>query len=659
MTQAAQPTAAPPPVVRNLSLPLGAAGLLLICILAFAATFRNGFIWDDDHHVTENIQLLSLQGLHNIWLTFTSEPQYYPLTHTTFWIEYHLWKANPLGYHIDNVLLHAIGAIVLWRILVRIKIPGAYWVAMIWAVHPLQLESVAWVTERKNVLSGLLYFLALWTYLKSEDNRAHQGWYLTSLVLFLAALFSKTVVSSLPVVILLIFWWQRGKVTWDDVMPLAPMFAAGFVLGCLTSWMERHVVGAVGPAFDFTILDRICIAGHAVWFYLWKILWPVRLIFIYPRWDIDPVPRPWQLVYPAAVIACLLALWLLRHRLGRGPIAAALFFVITLFPALGFVNVFPMRYSFVADHFQYLAGIGPIILIVALIAKIFPRDLMTGLLCVTVAGFCVIDLLQSRVYFDSETLWADVLSKDPNSMIGHNDLGIALFNDGKIDEAEAHFRQALSMAHSDPYTPQLWIGQCEEARGNHSDAIEDYHQALLDLPDSSEPVLHMIRAEPYYKMGVSYAAWAHQTAATDPTWARYYLHASIDAYETCISINPTHELAMTNLAAVFTDAGLEDEAIAWCRKALAINPESVPAHINWGNALVFQNLPDDALLQYQAALAIAPDNVQAINNIGQVYASEGKYDQAISQFRQALQIDPSNDLARHNLESALLKNANK
>jgi protein O-mannosyl-transferase len=334
-------------------------------------------------------------------------------------------------------------------------------------------------------------------------------------------------------------------------------------------------------------------------------------------------------------------------------------FVITLFPAMGFVNDFPMRYSFVADHFQYLAGIGPIILVVAILGKILPRDFMAGLICVAIAGFCVVDLLQSRVYFDSETLWTDVLSKDPGSMIGHNDLGIALFQDGKIDEAEALFRQALATATRDPYTPQLWIGECEDARGKHADAVEDYRKALADLPDSSEPVIHVIRAEPYYKMGISYAAWARQIAATDPPWARYYLRASIDAYEACITINPAHELAMTNLAAVFTDEGREDDAIAWCRKALEINPQSVPAHINWGNALVFESQPDEALLQYQAALAIVPNDVEAINNIGQIYASEGKYDLAIAQFREALRIDPTNELARHNLETALLKSGSK
>ncbi len=364
------PTTPPPRVL------LPAVTLILASVFAYFPVLRNGFVWDDDYYIHGNVQLLTPAGLGRIWSKLDSEPQWYPLTHTSFWIEYHFFGANPLPYHVDNVILHTLGAIALWRLLLRLEIPGAWGAALLFCVQPLQVESVAWATERKNVLSGLLYFLSALTYFRAitpslgtpgegRGGGFHLGWYVVSLILFLAAILAKSVVCTLPAAILLVIWWRRGKLKWSDVPPLLPMFLAGAVMGSITSWMERHVVGAVGPDFQFTWLQRVVIAGHAVWFYFGKLVWPFHLSFIYPRWNVDPAHRPAQLLYPLTAIGVLIFLWLRRKRRGRGPIACALFFVGTLSPALGFANVFPMRYSFVADHFQYLACIGPIALFCA------------------------------------------------------------------------------------------------------------------------------------------------------------------------------------------------------------------------------------------------------------------------------------------------------
>ena len=350
---------------------------------------RGGFNWDDDAYVTNNLTLRSVHGLSQIWGQLTATPQYYPLVFTSFWLEYHLWGLNPLGYHVVNVLLHALAAMLLWRVLVRLQLPGAWLAAGIFALHPVAVESVAWVTERKNVLSAVFYFAAALAYLRWRDDgttttglRATSSWrslvlYLLSLALFICALFSKTVTASLPAALLLVIWWKHGRIAGRDVWPLLPFFVAGAALGLVTSWLERTHVGANGPEWALSFFDRCLIAGRALWFYAGKLFWPANLTFIYPRWQIDPGIW-WQWLFPAAAIALVMILWSLRGRIGRGPLVAVLFFAGTLLPALGFANVYPMRYSFVADHFQYLASVGLIVLAAAGLTKNLPASSVRG-----------------------------------------------------------------------------------------------------------------------------------------------------------------------------------------------------------------------------------------------------------------------------------------
>src|SRR5688572_14862801 len=370
---------------RRRSALIGSGVLLAMTLIAYLPAFRAGFIWDDPDYVVNNATLRSLDGLRQIWFVPRATPQYYPLVHTSFWIEYQLWRLNPAGYHAVNVLLHALAAVLLWRVLKLLDVPGAWLAAAIFAVHPMHVESVAWVTERKNVLSGVFYLAAALAYFRSsfglwgsgigEDkdtavdssNTRHpkpDTRYSLSLGLFVCALLSKTVTASLPATILLVIWWKRGRITRRDVVPLIPFFVIGVALALNTARLEREHVGASGAEFDFSALDRILIAGRAAWFYAWKLIAPVNLSFIYPRWTIDD-RAAWQYAFPLAAVALVAALFVLRHRIGRGPLVAILFFGGTLVPALGFFNVYPMRYTFVADHFAYHASIGIIVLIAA------------------------------------------------------------------------------------------------------------------------------------------------------------------------------------------------------------------------------------------------------------------------------------------------------
>ena len=302
--------------------------LVLMTVVAYLPAFQAGFIWDDDQHVTENLTLRTFSGLGQIWGQTSATPQYYPLVHTSFWLEYHLWELNPMGYHVDNVLLHALAAVLLWRALVRLRAPGAWLAAGIFALHPVTVESVAWVTERKNVLSAVFYFAAALAWWRWDDPSAAggrvpgggtrpTGWYIIAFALFVAALLSKTVTCSLPAALLLVIWWKRGRLTAGDVLPLLPFFGVGAGLGLLTSWLERTHVGAAGPEWAFSFFDRCLIAGRALWFYAGELCWPVNLMFSYPRWEINAGVW-WQWLYPAAALAVVAGLWGRRRRWAAG-----------------------------------------------------------------------------------------------------------------------------------------------------------------------------------------------------------------------------------------------------------------------------------------------------------------------------------------------------
>jgi len=650
---------------RKRSILLQSLQLVALIAITFAAYFpvlRNGFIWDDDRYIEQNSHLHSVRGLEQIWLQpLKAEPQYYPLTHTTLWVEYHLWGLHAVGYHVDNLLLHAASAAMLWRILRRLKIPGAWLAAMIFAVHPLQVESVAWATERKNCLSGLLYLLSLWAYLQTrwgrriwdgdENGESGMGWYFVSLLLFVGALLSKSVASSMPVAILILVWWKRGKIRLKDFYPVTPMLIAGAAMGCLTGWMEKHVVGAIGPDFDFlTPLDRVCIAGRAFWFYLGKLLCPVRLTFIYPHWNVDPAQRLWWILFPVLAIAFLVSCWGLRNRVGRGPLTAMLFFAVTLAPALGFVNVFPMRFSYVADHFQYFACIGPIVLLVAMGMRIATSDrYVSGVLLVVIAGLGVLSNVRSRVYLDRRTLWSDTLAKNPDSPMAHNNLAVELMHAGDLDAAEAQFREAARLRTD--ASDWVGVGQCAAIAGDYPRALEMYLKALDSTRVSNEPVFQRLRAGREFQVGTAYQSLAGEF----PARAAEYFSQAEQAYLSAIELYPEYEDPRTNLASILVTERRYAEAIQQCQAVLEENPESFSARMNMGNAYYARGELDLALPQYRQALALEPDNANAMASIGAILAQQGQVDQGIAMLREALKIDPNNPLSQQDLLAALSK----
>jgi Flp pilus assembly protein TadD len=517
---------------------LRAAFLVVLTFVAYLPAIRGGFIWDDDTHVTENIALRSLFGLKLIWFKLGATPQYYPLTHTSFWVQWHLFGANPLPYHLANVVMHTASALILWRILVMLEIRGAFLAAAIFALHPVQVESVAWVSERKNVLSGLFYMLAAWAYLKA-DTRG----YVLSLIAFTAAVLSKTVAGSLPAALLLVLWWKHGRITRRQILWLLPMFVIAIVMGRITSSMERWNVGATGPEWDYGFVQRMLIAGRAVWFYVLKIVFPIELSFIYPKWKLDS----WAWIFPLAGVIVIIALWLGRAWWGRGPLAATLFFVGTLIPALGFVNVYPMRYSFVADHFQYLASIG----IIVLIAQVFVRWERAASVVLPLV-LAVLTWQRAEAFSNPESLWVDTLDKNPSAWIAHDQLGAILANRNDVEQAAGHFATAIEL---EPHHIEAYIGMGNlmlYQENNAQEAVVWMRKAVAVRPD---------RPLPHYVLGKALRA------AGD-------LSGAVGAFEAAIRVSPQFVPAYLQLAEVYTAMGQPDKAEEQKRAAQRIFREA-------------------------------------------------------------------------------------
>ena len=288
---------------------LGAVALALpfAALAAYWPALMGGFVWDDDGHVTRP-ELRPLHGLWRIWTEPGATQQYYPVLHSAFWAEQRLWGDSALGYHLVNVLLHLLGCLLLYKVLRRLAVPGALLAATVFALHPVCVESVAWISEQKNTLSTVFYLGAALAYLDFDDRRL-RGRYALATALFVLALLSKSVTASLPAALLVVFWWKRGSLAWKrDVRALVPWFSLSAVAAAVTPWVESRYVGASSSAYPLGPVERLLVAGRAAWFYLGKIVWPADLVFIYPRWTVD-VHTAWQIAFPLAAAAALAVLF--------------------------------------------------------------------------------------------------------------------------------------------------------------------------------------------------------------------------------------------------------------------------------------------------------------------------------------------------------------
>jgi tetratricopeptide (TPR) repeat protein len=587
---------------------------------------RAGFIWDDDAYVTNNQALRTFGGLGRIWLSPGATPQYYPLTFTSFWIEHQIFGDRPFGYHLTNVALHGLNAILVWLVLARLAMPGAWLAAAVFAVHPVHVESVAWITERKNLLSGALYLTALLLAVApagspSIAERREHRWLVVAA--FVGALLAKTVTCTLPVVLLLLLWGRHGRLTRRDVVATLPLFAVGCVLALVTIWMERSHVGARGAPWDLSPLARVLIAGRALWFYLATVLWPHPLSFVYPRWTIDPSTW-WQWLFPLAAAAVALVLWLGRARFGRWPIVALAGFAVTLAPALGFVDVYPMRYTFVADHYQYLASL--FVIVPAAVAPTYAAERRiagmspsTGLAlaAVVVSALAVLTWRQTLVYADQEMLWRDVIATNPSASMAHINLGLWLHQEGRSRDALTALDDALRL---EPGDAEIHgdLGIVLAALGRREDSRAHLEEAIRLAPAS---------AQAHSNLGNALAAEGRLEEATAQ-------------YREAVRLAPAFADAQSNLANVLAQQGRIDEALAGYRAALAADPGFVAAHFNYAVVLSSAGRLDESVAEFRATIALDPRHLEAQRRLGALLAGRGRPGDAIPPLAAAAALQP-------------------
>ena len=628
-------------------------------LVAHSRSVGNGFIWDDDFYVWNNPTLKTLGGIFDIWFRPLSIPQYYPLVHTTYWLEYRLWGDHPAGYHVVNVLLHAGNAVLLWFVLRRLDVPAAWLGALLFAVHPVGVESVAWVTERKNTLSLCLALgsLLAWLEFRNEGTRPWR-WYALSIALFAASLLAKTVTVSLVGVLLVLTWWKTGRITLRDLRLAAPYLAAGLPLAVATVWLEKHHVGAGNVDWGLSPFDRIVLAGRAVCFYASKLVWPHPLTFFYDRWQID-ARQAWQWAFPAAVAAVLVGLVAVSGRIGRGPAAGAMLYCGLLFPALGFFDVYPFKFSFVADHFAYhampafLAGMAAVAYAVSRQAGVSLAIPAAGIISV----FIALSWIRTGAFRDHETLYLDTLAKTPTCGIAAGNLGALYLEQGRLAEAipmlergellaqfpddrarslanlaecflrldrprEARETAQASLAANGTYRGRWLLAQAAVRVGDQ--AVADQVIAALPAEDLSKPEIALALGERALQSGDKEAAARHFAAYIPESKSTFrnnallevglaYLNAGdIDAASVAfdrIEDSPAQAAkAQVNLGVAEAMHGNLAAARGRFEQAVELDPTSADAHGNLGKVLLAAGEPARALRHFEASARLAGPN---------------------------------------------------
>ncbi len=676
---------------------IAACVLIALSIFVYMPAMDGEFVFDDEIYLTEDARMGSSGGLSRIWKEVGGADythQYYPLTSTVWWLEQRAFGDDPFGYHLGNVLLHALNAILLWRLLRRLSVPGAWVAGAIFAVHPVHVQSVAWISELKNVLSTFFFlssagFFLAWLGIGGTKARRHEGTkeepeaagiapaslpfsvpscllafvpYCIGLLLFIAALLSKSATCLLPIALALIVWWKRGRIGLREIAGLAPLVVVGGLFVGMTVYLEARHGGAGGAGFDQGFAERCLIAGRAAWFYATKLVWPADLMLVYPRWDVDAAAW-WQWLFPAGVVIVLAALWLLRGRLGRGPAAAAAYFVIGVAP-ISFVNVAFTRFSWVADHWQYWASMGVVALGAAWLlrapARPAPRVAAAGVIAV----LAVAAWLRAGHYQSARALWSQTVAANGNAWVAHNNLGNVLRDEHRLDDAIIHYRDALRLnagfaeAHCN-------LGAAMQERGWPAEAVDHLRCALSIDPRYAKAHYNMGNA--LQALGKIEDAIASYRRALDiePRFAKAHnnlgtallaagrIGQAMAQYDAALSVRPDYAEAHYNVGIALAAQGRADEAAEAYGRAITLRPDYIEAHNNLGTALLAMKRPGDAVGQFAEAIAIDPRHAGARYNLGVVLASQGRWDAAAAQYRAAIEIDPGFAEAHNGLGVAL------
>lgn len=626
------------PAASSRSRTVGLASLLCALVaLGYAATFHAGFVWDDDSVLTANRHIRDADGLRRFW--FTAETSdYWPLTSTTLWVEWRLWGLNATPYHVTNLLLHAVESLLLWQLLARLGVPGAYLGALLFAVHPVNVESVAWIAQRKNLVAFLFFELAVLFFLEAEGEgaeprpwRGEAGrWYAASLLAFLMSLLGKGSTAVLPAVLLVIVWWRRGKVTRADLVRSMPFWGTAIGLVQVNIWFQTH---GTGPIRDASLVERVLGAAAAVWFYLGKALWPAGLAFVYPQWRIDAYDLRWWIPL-AAALAVTVVLLRLRGSGVRPVLAAWIVYGLALLPVMGLTDVYFMTYSLVADHYQHLALPAATAMVAAAWHAGFRRATREGRQVWIVVAAAVVGILtyrtavQAAAYRDTETLWRDTLTKNPDGWLAHYNLALLLKEQGRVAEAITHYEQAVR-AKPDLPDARVNLGLALIEAGRPAEALSHLEEAARQRPGS---------AQVRYNFGAALAAAGRDAEA-------------VPHYEEAARLEPGDAVARAQLALSLARLGREDEAVARLEEAVHLDPDDARAHYNLGLLLEGQGRAEDAIRHYEEAVRLQPENAEAHNNLAVVLAERGQTAAAAAHLEEAVRRRGDFIEARMNLVS--------
>lgn len=629
------------PAFRSLVL-----GTVLIGAIAAAylVSLRGDFLWDDNLHITENPTIIGPLGLQEIWTT--ARAHYFPLVLTNFWTQHALWGLEPFGYRVVTLAFHLVAAVLLWRVLLRLRVPGAWLGAALWALHPVQVESVAWICELKNTQSAAFFLAATLYWLRWLELSAPVGpgistspritgkpmearVYIAALAFAVLAILSKPSTVMLPVALGLCAWWLRGRIEWRTAFRLVPFFALSALAAGWTIWEQKYNSGAMGEAWSQTIPERLAIAGRVIWFYLGKLIWPEPLIFIYPRWEIrgtDP------LVYLGLIAAVVTAIVLWRGRNGRlRPLFfAGVYFVALLFPVLGFFSVYFFRYSFVGDHFQYLASMGPLALAGAALTRL-PRRLPVIIGAAVTLALGLATARHTRVFLGNEALWRHTVAHNPAAVMAWLNLADHLAQSGRHEESIATFRHALSLKPDDPYG---WndLACVLVLVGQPGEAVPAFERALALKP--AFPEAHTNFGNALRDLG--------------------RLEEAIGHHRRAVELDPAYPEGHNNLGVALAQAGRSQESLAHFEQSLAVRPGDAATYDNLGNALRDLGRFEEAIARHQEALRLKPSMAEAHANLGRTVFAAGKASAALPHFARALELKPSLHSFRANYASALV-----
>jgi tetratricopeptide (TPR) repeat protein len=665
----------------------GAAAIAAIVFVAYYPSINGGFVLDDDVLVTNNRLITGSNGLYRFWST-TEAIDYWPATNSTFWLGWRLWGMSPTGYHLTNLILHVLESLLIWIILRKLSIPGAFLAAMIFAVHPVNVESVAWIAQLKETMAMLFFLLSILWYIKADMPTTSVGmmpagmpttsvgmapvlaprptfgwcpvaakqfnthcrlhtfssfilnpssfhfWYWLSLGSFVLAMLSKGSAAVLPALLLGIVWYLR-PLTKRDLARIAPFFAVAVMLAAVDMWFQTHGSGEQLRNADY--MERLLGAGGVIWFYIYKALLPLDLVFIYTQWQIHVDKLLWWLPLIMAVIVTAL-FWWYRNAWARPLVFAWGFFCVALVPVMGLINVGFMKHSLVADHYQHISLIGVIGLATAGWSIWHKRQRghnRWGANCAAAIAVCTLAFLtwrQSALYGNAMTLYQATLKENPDCWMAHDNLGNALFGAGRTMQAIEQYEQALGLNPDDPATNSN-MGNVLLQIGRTREAIEHCEKAILLKPNFPEAQNNLGNA--LVQAG--------------------RVEEGIKHYEQAIRLNPDYVKARCNLGIALIRAGRFAEAADHFQQALRLRPDLAEIHNNLGTILDKTGRRQEAIEYYQQAIKLQPDYADAHFNLGKTLEEEGEHQKAAEQYKQALALKPDDSEAHFNLGNSLVK----